>query len=308
MKIILAIKTGLSRSLKAWKVIVIFWFISLVMVSFLIIPLKASLKAAFGSSMITEKMMNGINVDVIGDLGTNLRLVVSSVFSGVVWLSLLYILLSIFIAGGLFDSVKKGSSRVTADNFFRASAKRFWSFLTISLIIYLIVFVLIVLIIAVPVSIAGNLESASEGIVFRTLLVSLSVFIVAMSVVFLVADYARSWQASNEENDGLRAIGFGFSQTFRTFFLSFPLMIIMLIFQTFLGWGVIKVIAGYTPVTRGGLFLLYIVSQVLFFLKIFLKTMRYASITSMMEQIPKNVPPEAYYLTVAGHEMEDPPK
>lgn len=284
MKILLSIKSGFFRSLKTWKGIIIFWAVSFIMVSFLAVPFRASLKAAFGKSMVIEKLMDGINVDVIGDLGKNLHSIVSSLFSGIILLSLVSILINVFITGGLFDSLKAGSGRFSSENFFRASAKNFWSFMVISGILYLIVILLIIIVIVVPVSVAGKAESAPEGIVFKTLVISCSIFLLFMSLILLVADYARAWQASRTQNACFRALGFGFSQTFRTFLSSYPLIITLLIIQALPAWGAIKLIAGYSPVTGGGVFLLFIISQLIFVLKIFLKVIRFGSITSLMEQ------------------------
>lgn len=284
MKILLAIKSGLSRSLKAWKGILISWFISLIMVSFIVMPVKASLRAAFGNSMVMEKLVNGINVDVLGDMGINLSAIMASLFSGILMLSLSAILINVFITGGLFDALGKRADRFTAENFFRTSARKFWSFLIISVILYLIVICLIVIIIVVPVSIASNSETAPEGSVYLTLVVSCSLFIAVMSLIFLVADYARAWQAAESHNSCFRALGFGFSQTFRTFFSSLGLMFTMMILQALLGWVMIGLIAGYTPATGGGVFLLFVTSQFLFFIKIFIKAVRYGGVTSLMEQ------------------------
>jgi hypothetical protein len=291
MKILSAIKSGFFRALKTWNGILISWFISLLMVSFLVVPLKASLMASFGNSMVTEKLMHGINIDVLGDLGINLHSIVSSLFSGILLLAGVAIILNAFITGGLFDSLKNHSERVTSENFFRASAKNFWSFLVISALLYLIVICLIVILIALPVSIAARAESSREGIVFRTLVVSCIIFLLTLSIIFLVADYARACQVSWSQNAYFKVLGYGFRQSFRTFFSSFPLMIIMLILQALLGWCMIKIIAVYTPVTGGGVFLFFIISQLLFILKIFLKVLRYGSVISLMEQNTLEVTP-----------------
>jgi len=290
MKIVLAIKSGLFRAFKAWKGILIFWFIYLIMVSFLTIPIKSGLNTVFGNSMVIEKLVNGINVDVLGDMGPNLYSIVSSLFAGILFLSLATLLINAFITGGLFDSLKKDSERFTYENFFRTSAKNFWSFMIITAILYLIIILLVLILIVVPVSIAGNSETAPEGSVFRTLTVSCSIFLVAMSILFLVADYARAWQAARTQSACFKALGFGFSQTFRTFFSSFVLMIMIILLQALPGWGVIKLIAGYTPGTSGGVVLLFIVLQLLFVFKIFLKALRYSSVTSHMEQNSINIP------------------
>ncbi len=284
MKILSAIKNGFSRSLKAWKGILIFWFISFFSVSLIVVPLKAGLKSSLGSSMITEKLVKGIDIDVLGDLGTNLYSMVSFLTSGLLILCLLAVLLNIFITGGLFDSVKKGSAGFSSENFFRASGRNFWSYALITTIVYMIIIALIVVVIVIPVSVARNAESAPEGMVFRILVVCMSAFMLTMALILLVADYARAWQASRTQGAGFRALGYGFSQTFRTFMSSFPLMLIMLILQAIVAWAMIKVIAGIIPVKGGGVFLLFFISQFVFFLKLFLKIFRYGSVTSMMEQ------------------------
>ena len=109
--------------------------------------------------------------------------------------------------------------------------------MVISGILYLIVILLIIIVIVVPVSVAGKAESAPEGIVFKTLVISCSIFLLFMSLILLVADYARAWQASRTQNACFRALGFGFSQTFRTFLSSYPLIITLLIIQALPAWG-----------------------------------------------------------------------
>ncbi len=284
MKLLIAIKSGFSRSAMAWKGILIFWAVSFLTVSLIVVPLKASLKAALGNSMITEKLVKGINVDVLGDLGTNLHSMMSSLSAGIIILTLTALLLNIFITGGLFFSVKKDSGRLIPENFFREAAKNFWPYLVITLILNIIAIALIIIIVVIPVTITGKSESAPEGMAFSVFVVCMSVFILAMSVILLVADYSRAWQASRAQNSGFKALGFGFSMTFRTFLSSFPLMLIILAFQAVILWLVMKVIAGFVPTTEAGVFILFVVSQLLFFAKLFIKVVRYGSVTSLMEQ------------------------
>jgi membrane protein YdbS with pleckstrin-like domain len=60
------------------------------------------------------------------------------------------------------------------------------------------------------------------------------------------------------------------------------LMIIQLVPIILIGY----FLPAWKPVTAGGVFLLLIVSQLLILLRLFLKTWRYASVTSMMETDP----------------------
>jgi hypothetical protein len=204
-------------------------------------------------------------------------------FSGILLLSLVSIITNSFITGGLFDSVRSGNDKHGHENFFRASGKNFWPFLLVSIILYIILVCLIILIIVVPVSVAANAESAPEGILFRILAVSILVFIIAASIIFLVADYARAWQAARLKNAGFKALGFGFSMTFSTFLTSLGLMILLLIIQAVPGLVIVSIIAGYTPSTGSGVFLLFVLSQLMIISRIFLRVVRYGSITALME-------------------------
>jgi hypothetical protein len=85
-----------------------------------------------------------------------------------------------------------------------------------------------------------------------------------------------------DRNVCFKAIGFGFSQTFKTFLSSFPLMIILLVVQLSFGWLVLKILPGIRPATGGGVFHMFLLSQILFFLKIMLKIWRYGSVTVLM--------------------------
>ncbi|MFA5818218.1 MAG: hypothetical protein WC854_02945 [Bacteroidales bacterium] len=289
MKLFIALKSAAIRSSKLWKGILIVWFSTLLLVCALAIPMKGALNSGFGRSMITEKLADGINVEVFADLGATLKSLISYFSTGFFLLILTAFLMNTFFSGGLFNSLKGSSGKFSAGEFFRASAKNFWPFLVISLILYIIVLILAILIIAVPVAMVSKADVPSDGAVFKTCIIVVSIFLLLLTILFLVADYARAWQVTKERNACFKAIGFGFSQTFRTFLSSYLLMIILLVVQILYGWLVLSILPGMKPVTGGGVFLLFLLSQFLFFIKILLKAWRYGSVTSLMEQNSEKV-------------------
>ena len=283
MKILHSIKSAALRTMNLWKGALIIWFLSLLLVSMLAMPIKGALNSGFGKSMITEKLADGLNFEVFADMGAAFRSIMSFFSVGLFMAILVGFILNAFFTGGVFEILKESSGKFSAGEFFRASAKNFWSFLVISLIISLIILVLAFLIIGIPLSIVGQSDSSPEGALFQTGLIVLSIFFLLLTVLLLVADYARAWQVTMDRNVCFKAIGFGFSQTFKTFLSSFPLMIILLVVQLSFGWLVLKILPGMRPATGGGVFLLFLLSQILFFLKIMLKIWRYGSVTSLME-------------------------
>lgn len=259
------------------------WFLTLILVSLLAIPLKGALKSAYGKSMITEKLASGFNTEIFTDLGSALKVIVSFFSTGLLVLILIGFVLNIFLAGGLFSSLRKNNTLFSSTEFFRSSAGNFWSFIIISLITRLIINFLSGLIIAVPLIIISLNDSISTKTSIIIASVSVLISIVVVPVMLLVADYARVWQVSNERSACFKAIGFGFSETFSKFWSSYPMMLMILTVQILFIYIVFSVVPGWRPVSGAGVFLLFLLSQILFFIRIILKVWRYGSVTALME-------------------------
>jgi hypothetical protein len=282
MKVFASLKSGMSGSFRVRKGVFIVWLFTIILVSLVAFPMKSALKAGFGDSMITEKLVKGIDVEVIADLGSIFTSLMSYFSTGLLILLFTGFLINSFITGGLFDSLKESKTSFSTGEFFLSSSRNFLSFLVISLLICSIILIMLILIVVVPVSVVAQSEIASEGSVFKTFLITAFIFFPVMTILFLVADYARAWQVSNERNACFRALGFGFRQTFRTFFSSFFLMLVLLIVQILFGCLVLIILSGMKPQTGGGIFLLFLISQFLFIIRIFLKIWRYGSVTRLM--------------------------
>jgi hypothetical protein len=139
--------------------------------------------------------------------------------------------------------------------------------------------------VVLPVSITIQSKSPHEGAAFFTLLISGILYLISLMILYLVADYARVWQAGNEKKACFSALGYGFNRTFGTLLTSFPVMLIAVIVQILFAFSALGIISLWKTSTGGGVFLLFIVSQILVLIRILLKTWRYGSITAMAEII-----------------------
>lgn len=283
MQIFKAYISGFRRSVKAWKGILIIWFFSLIMASIVALPMKSAMKAILGKSMVTEKLMGGLDADTITDLGMNFRTLTHFFSSGLILLMLIGILVNAFLTGGLFESLKSSENSISGTEFFRASARNFWSFLGITLILSLILGFISILVIGLPAIVATQFESGSEKIPYIVMLIAGIVFMIMATILLLVADYARAWKVTQEKASCFNAIGFGFGRTFETFFSSFLMMFMTLVVLILFSLLVIVILGPWRPVTGRSVFLMFLVSQVLFFVKVLIKTWRYGSVTSLME-------------------------
>lgn len=290
MKIFSSLKSGFSRALKARKGVLIVWFSLFILVLVFIYPLRGSLNSAFGRSMITEKLTDGFDIEVFTDLGPALKSLLSFFTAGFMFVCLVGFVMNAFLTAGLFSSVRKENGKFSSQEFFRAGSKNFWSFFIILLIITVIINFFSAILIGVPMMIVNLSDTISEKSQFTITISAIAVSLLCLPVFFLVADYARAWKASNENDSSFRAIGFGFRQTFSKFWSSYIMMVLLILAQLVLGIFIMLILPTWKPATGGGVFLLLIISQLLLYARLLLKTWRYASVTSMMEETTKTIP------------------
>lgn len=284
MKIFSSLKTGFLRALNTWKGVLIVWFTMFILVLLFIYPLRSSLNSAFGMSMITEKLAGGFDIEVFADLGPAMKSILSFFTAGFILVYLIGFVVNAFLTAGLFGSVRRDSVKFSSQEFFRAGSKNFWSFLVISFIITLIINFLSGLIVGIPMAVVSVSENVSEKGAFAVVIAAILFLLLLLPFFFLVADYARAWKAANENRSCFRAIGFGFSHTVRNFCRSYLMMAMLILAQIIFCMLIMLTLPGWKPVTGGGVFLLLIISQIMFYVRILLKTWRYAGVTSMMEE------------------------
>jgi hypothetical protein len=149
----------------------------------------------------------------------------------------------------------------------------------------LIILFLLVIIIVIPSLIIGASETISEKGAFMSGVIAIIVYLILLPILLISADYARAKKASDESFSWSRSLGFGFSQTFKKFWPSYLMMLLLVLCQVILGLLIIAILPGWEPVKGRGVFLLLIVSQLLLYARILLKTWRYGSFTAMMEVV-----------------------
>lgn len=282
MKIIISLKAGAGRTVIAWKNILVVWFAMLMVTTLAVSPLKGILYSGFGTSMIVEKLSEGLNIEAFLDLGTLYNGVIAGFGNGFLTLILFSFLINTFFTGGLFDCIRNGSEP-SVKEFMRACVRNFWSFILITFISVLSIVLISLIVFVIPILFVDMEGDHVELVIYRTIVMCLIIFLLFLPVLLLVADYARAWKAANTGEDAFKALGKGFSLTFGNFASSWGLMLILILINALFLFVVLKVLPGITPESGGGIFQLFLLSQALFIIKLALKLYRYSCVTSLME-------------------------
>ena len=283
MRIFSFIGSGFLRSVKAWKGILTIWLLSLVLASLAGLPFRAGMKSIIGSSMITELLKDGFSLEAFILPDTGFGTLLLSFFSGFTLVLILGFLMNTFLNGGLFNILRAGNDKPFARQFFTGRGTNFWSFLVINLILSLIIVFTAFLVMGVPSLIVSSSDNSSDATIFRTLRISLIIFIIILPVFILAVDYARAWKAAYQNYGSFGAIGKGFSQTFRYFLSSYPVILIVMAISALLLYLVYYTYSSFVPRSGGGILSLFLILQVLFIIKVFARSWRYGSVTAMLE-------------------------
>ena len=289
MNILTHLKSGAFRSFKSWKGVLVIWVLTLFLISLLALPMKSGFKSMIGSSMITELLTDTVNVDVITDFMQGLSSLLPALTSGFMLILFLGFLMNAFLTGGLFTILSGKNSRYSVSHLFAGGAANFWSVLVITIIIVLIILVSGSVIGGIPMMIIrGSGEGTPQpGAMGKAIRISMIILALVLPVLLLVSDYARAWQVTHEEKKPFKAIGFGFSTTFRNFLKSYPMMLILMAVQAGFSALVVSKLLGSKPATGGSVFLLFVASQIIFIIRIMFRAWRYGSVTSLMEEKTK---------------------
>lgn len=280
MKILMHWLSGLSRSLRCLKWILLIWFANLFLVTLLTFPLKTGIKANLGQSMISEKIAEGYFIDVIANSGFDLKTIAAFFLPGFFILTLFGALMNIFFAGGLFNILRKNAGKKSSD-FFGGAGSNFWSFLGISVIVLCVAFFLALIITGIPAIIVYG--TGSEKAVNIVTGITGVIFLILLAVVLIIADYARVWQAASEKKNVFRAIGKGIKLLSGNLFRSYLTLAPILFVQALTGLILFRAILYAKPESSEGIFLLFLLGQLSYILKIFIRSWRYATVTDLYE-------------------------
>ena len=283
MKLIKAFTSGAVRSFRSVKALLMIWLLTFSFLAVFSYPLKSFLARSLGNTASTALLNNSFDIAYFTDLGEAFGPLMSAISGGVIIILLIFFFLYVFLNGGLFDSLKENKWAYKPGDFFRSSARYFLSYFVVMIFVILMILLAMFIIVGIPLIIMQAGSSASEEATLKMVSILRIVALLVLPIFLLVADYARAWLVANKHTKVFKALGYGFKATFKYFLSSYLFMLIMVIVQGLFAALVVKILVGYAPEKGGGLFLLFIISQGLFFLKLYLRALRYGGVTTLYQ-------------------------
>ncbi len=281
MALIRTLTRGAAAAASSYKLILLMWVVTLVMVLLVSVPLKSFLVNIFGNSMTVERFTDGFDLGLAGDMGKPFVNLMSALSLGGLLLLVGGFFLFTFFAGGLFASYSAAWGGLKVNAFIRESARNFLPFLKIALLILLITVAWTFIVIGIPMIVT---MAASEGSTPGSDIIYLfyAIWLLGLPVWLFVADASRRWVAATGSGKVFRALGVGFRALAERFWLSYGTILVIFILNIVFIFLSLWFAAWSVPSKGWMIFLFFLATQALFIIRLFMKAWRYASVCKMV--------------------------
>lgn len=277
MALLRTLNRGAAAAASSYKMIMLIWVVTLVMILLVSIPLKSFLVNIFGNSMTVERFNDGFDLGLAGDMGKPFVNLISAVSLGGLLLLVGGFFLYTFFAGGLFASYTTSWGGLKANAFIRESARNFLPFLKIAILMLLITGAWTFIVIGIPI-IAATAASKGSTTGSNFIYIFYALWLLGLPVWLFVADASRRYLAATGSGKVFMALGAGFRALAERFWLSYGIVLVVLVLNIIFIFLSLWFTTCSVPSKGWMIFLFFLTTQALFIIRLFMKAWRYAAV------------------------------
>lgn len=231
MSIVRAFSSGLRRATTEPRMILVLYFVNLLMALPIAMAFRAVLAAGFGNSMAPATLLGSLDFTTWQDFLTAHRDELSAVFRQISWIVMISMLLNAFLAGGILTVLKDSRGKFTASSFFGGCGAYLGRFLRL-FVLFVIVLLLASLVLGAIVGFIGQAltDNATSEVTYIWVQVAMAiVFMIPVTLLLMIADYAKVSVVLNDERSMLKSAWKSTTFVFRHLFTTFSLELLMLL-------------------------------------------------------------------------------
>ncbi len=219
MNFITAYTSGLKTIFSKGKLWLLLYALNFLFAIFLAYPLSGFLGNKLGDTLAADKLLEGfdfaISNDFINQYGDAFGVIANQSVLGLG----LYLLLSVFLVGGILNILKEDDFENGLADFWQGGGKYFWRMLRLAiyfLVMQVGIFILFFMLFSALTS--GGLDRFhNEGEIVRRGLMILPVYLLFATLFFMIHDYAKIHVVATDKRIVFRPILDAFKWVFRNF-------------------------------------------------------------------------------------------
>ena len=288
MKICKAYKEGFISAAKIKKMATVIYAITFIFALLLAIPFRGTLIKVAGNSMALNSMVKGFDFTTYSDFLRSAGYAISPFISSAIWFGILYLVFTIFFAGGVLKILNAENKKFSSGVFFESCAAFFFRFLRLA--VYLIILqIIFAFIVFMPLSIIVSTASGTvqnEAVLFYIVLAGIIIYLFFFILVLTIGDYAKIIIIVEDSRKPFKSIWPSTKFVIRHFFSTYLLYLfllavpILLFVIYFYLDNVIGMISGLT------VFIMFLIQQAFVWLKTWIKIWFLGSELSLYKLFP----------------------
>lgn len=288
MNIIIALKQGCIK-LWACKRVVLILYIAIFLMSLCVAyPLKKLLETTVGHSLMVQNLMKGFDYEFFNDFSNAYGFSWTPIFDQSVVIILLFLLLYVFLSGGIYAVLIKIPQGDYKAVFWGASASYFWRILRLS-IFFALLHSAVFAVFALVFYGAVNAELQNEGVISTALKIILPIYYAVALFFFVWQDYAKYYLLKKQTKWILQAVVSAFKFIKANLIHVYALYFVNMIFWAMLVYINYRMTMLLDIDSTAIILVSFFISQLFVVLRLFLKTLNIASIVSMADWDSKTV-------------------
>ncbi len=288
MKLFKAYSNGFIKAAKLKKMAALIYVITLIMALLLAVPFRTMLGKIAGNTTAINSLVKGFNFSTYSDFLRTAGHALAPFASAAIWFGILYLVFTVFFAGGVLKILTGEDKKFSARIFFESCAAFFFRFLRLAF--YLLILQLIfAFIIFMPLGAILGIASGTvqnEASLFYTALAGIVIYLFFFLFILTIGDYAKIIIFINDSPKSFKSVWlsvkFVFKHFFSTYFLYLLLLIapvLMFLIYFFLD-STIGMISGFT------ILVMFLIQQILVWLRTWIKIWFLGSELSLYELFP----------------------
>jgi len=229
MGIIKLFGQGFGTAARKGRMLALLWFVYFLFSLLVVAPFYFLLESQFSRSLLGEKLFAGVDLLWLGDLVYNFQDIPPLLGGCMIGISILFLLLLVFLNGGIIRRITAAEERFTLGNFFGDCGRyfgRLFRVFLISLVGYLLIFGILGRFISIPFRIWSK-GASTQWTTLASSSLRLIVLLLLFSIVKMFFDYVKVTLVVEDSRKTVRATLRNFGFLGRRFFKAWALFLLV---------------------------------------------------------------------------------
>ena len=290
MNIISSYISGLKSVFNVKKILFVNYFLNVAFALAVAIPFASILSTAIGYSDAIKSLAITFNYTVYAHFMRENGEGIAAIWSVARWLIPLYLILQIFLNGGIINAFRKDGKTYTLRDFYKNCTVYFWKYFKVFLI-FLVFHIIAIIIVIVPTVIifSGGIDKVESEIIFWTTgYWVIGIYFILFTIIMIVSDYSKILLTKKNSKGIFRTVFTAWKLVFQHFARMYSLFLINFLVLVFVYWIYWQLRDIINPSSTGIALVFILIQQIINILRMYAKLTYYSSMTILTKDYLKS--------------------